>query len=218
MTVNVNVNLNITRNMNLTFKCKNMYVLYMYMYMYSTWTHKMHAAPCPLHPPSHPYRPQLYSPTISTPVNTSPTAHILPHTFTDISTYVQLTTLSTDTTTPLFRVWAPVPTLQVHISHRQQHISQATKLLPVYTVGKARVYLLSPSDISVLFHEHYITNISEKYSPLYVLSFQNYLGFFRTSTFRDIWRKIPRFIFKIVCWFTLAPLHIYIVQLGWSSG
>ncbi len=39
-----------------------------------------------------------------------------------------------------------------------------------------------PSDISVLFHEHYITNISEKYSPLYVLmSFQKYFGFFRTS-------------------------------------
>jgi hypothetical protein len=51
-----------------------------------------------------------------------------------------------------------------------------------FTVGKA-----SASDISVLFHEHYITNISEKYSPLYVLmSFQKYFGFFRTSTFRDI--------------------------------
>jgi hypothetical protein len=33
----------------------------------------------------------------------------------------------------------------------------------------------------------YMTNISEKYSPLYVLlSFQKYFGFFRTSTFRDI--------------------------------
>jgi hypothetical protein len=59
--------------------------------------------------------------------------------------------------------------------------------LTAHTVRKARVSLLLPSDISVLFHEHYITNISEKYSPLYVLmSFQNYFGFFQTSTFRDI--------------------------------
>jgi hypothetical protein len=45
----------------------------------------------------------------------------------------------------------------------------------------------SVSDISMLFHEHNITNILEKYSPLYVLMFfQNYFGFFRSSTFRDI--------------------------------
>jgi hypothetical protein len=57
----------------------------------------------------------------------------------------------------------------------------------IYSVGIARVSLLLPSDISVLCHEHYITNISEKYSPLYVLmSFQNYFGFLRTLTFRDI--------------------------------
>ncbi len=56
----------------------------------------------------------------------------------------------------------------------------------------------------------HITNISKKYSPLYVLmSFQNYFGFFRTSTFRDIWRKIPRFISKIVCLFTLVPFQLY---------
>jgi hypothetical protein len=56
----------------------------------------------------------------------------------------------------------------------------------------------SPSDISVLFHKHYTTNISEKYFPLYVLmSFQKCFGYFRTSTFRDIWRKIPRFMDQI---------------------
>ncbi len=39
----------------------------------------------------------------------------------------------------------------------------------------------------MLFHGPNRTNISEKYSPLYVLmSFQNYLGFFRTSTFHDV--------------------------------
>ncbi len=66
----------------------------------------------------------------------------------------------------------------------------------------------------MLFHEHYTTNISEKYSPLHVLmSFQNYFGFFRTSTFRDIWRKIPRFILKFVCWFTLAPLPVFLYSL-----
>jgi hypothetical protein len=55
-----------------------------------------------------------------------------------------------------------------------------------------------------------ITKILEKYFPLYVLlSIQNYFRFFRTSTFRDIWWKIPGFLWKIICWFTLAPLHKY---------
>jgi hypothetical protein len=54
----------------------------------------------------------------------------------------------------------------------------------------------------------YITNISEKYSPLYVLMYlQNCFGFFRTSIFRDIWRNIPRFILKIVYWLSIT-LHI----------
>jgi hypothetical protein len=39
----------------------------------------------------------------------------------------------------------------------------------------------------MLFYEHYITNILEKDSLLYVLmSSHKYLGFFQTSTFRDI--------------------------------
>jgi hypothetical protein len=60
----------------------------------------------------------------------------------------------------------------------------------------------------------YMTNISEKYSPLCgLLSFKKYFGFFRTSTFRDIWQKIPRLILKIVCWLTLDRLHQ--IRIAW---
>ncbi len=45
--------------------------------------------------------------------------------------------------------------------------------------------------------------------------FQKYFGFFLTSTFRDIWRKIPSFMSKIVCWFTFVPFEIILKQ-GYS--
>ncbi len=69
----------------------------------------------------------------------------------------------------------------------------------------------SPSDISELFHECEITNISEKFSPLYLLMpFQKYFAFFRAPTFRNILWKIPRFFLKIIGWYRIVPFLKYL--------
>ncbi len=88
---------------------------------------------------------------------------------------------------------------------------------PSYTVGKAEYLFFSLRYFPPISWTLY-TNISEKYSSLYVLmSFQNYFGFFRTLTFRDIWRKIPRLILKLIVDSYL--LHFPdIIQHDWSRG
>ncbi len=59
--------------------------------------------------------------------------------------------------------------------------------MAAYTLSEKLEYRTSPSDISMLFHEHNINKYFGKIFPLYVLmSFQNYLGIFQTFTFRDI--------------------------------